>query len=45
MLLTLASAFTLSQAFRTLAAIMGPPLAAQLALTARLAALEGGRDD
>ena len=33
MLLTLASAFTLSQAFRTLAAIMGPPLAAQLALT------------
>ncbi|QTD45559.1 MFS transporter [Ottowia testudinis] len=33
MLLALASAFTLSQAFRTLAAIMGPPLATQLALT------------
>lgn len=33
MLLTLASAFTLSQAFRTLAAIMGPPLATQLHLS------------
>ncbi len=33
MLLALASAFTLSQAYRTLASIMGPPLAAQLALT------------
>ena len=33
MLLALVSGFTLSQAFRTLAAIMGPPLAAQLHLS------------
>jgi len=33
MLLALASGFVLSQAFRTLAAIMGPPLAAQLHLS------------
>ena len=33
MLLALASGFTLSQAFRTVAAIMGPPLAAQLHLS------------
>jgi MFS family permease len=33
MLLTLARGFTLSQAFRTLAAIMGPPLAGQLHLS------------
>jgi predicted MFS family arabinose efflux permease len=33
MLLALASGFTLSQAFRTLAAIMGPPLATQLQLS------------
>ncbi len=33
MLLALASAFTLSQSFRTVAAIMGPPLAGQLQLS------------
>ena len=33
MLLALASGFTLSQAFRTVAAIMGPPLAEQLRLS------------
>lgn len=33
MLLALTSAFTLSQAFRTVAAIMGPPLAQELALS------------
>ena len=33
MLLALASAFTLSQAFRTVAAIMGPPLAQELSLS------------
>lgn len=33
MLLALASAFTLSQAFRTVAAIMGPPLAGELNLS------------
>ena len=33
MLLALASGFTLSQAFRTVAAIMGPSLAAQLQLS------------
>ena len=33
MLLALAAAFTLSQAFRTVAAIMGPPLATQLSLS------------
>jgi len=33
MLLALACAFTLSQAFRTVAAIMGPPLASQLQLS------------
>ena len=32
-LLALASGFTLSQAYRTVASIMGPPLAAELALT------------
>jgi sugar phosphate permease len=33
MLLALASAFMLSQAFRTVAAIMGPPLAQDLGLS------------
>ena len=33
MLLTLVSAFALSQAYRTVAAILGPPLAAEFALT------------
>ena len=33
MLLALASGFALSQAFRTVAAIMGPSLAAQLQLS------------
>ena len=35
MLLALTGAFVLSQAFRTLGAIMGPPLAAQLQLSAQ----------
>ena len=35
MLLALASAFVLSQAFRTLGAIMGPPLAGHLQLSAQ----------
>ncbi|MDR2155590.1 MAG: MFS transporter [Burkholderiaceae bacterium] len=42
MLLTLAGGFTLSQAYRTLAAIMGPPLAGQLHLSPQQLGLWAG---